>query len=87
LRATPNLKNKKNMILAEVAQQAVLHGNIAVGLGAMGGAIGVGLAAAKAAEATGRNPGAFGKVFLIGIIGMALAEGLAILTFFVVNGA
>jgi len=74
-------------ILAEAAQQAVLHGNIAVGLGALGGAIGVGLAAAKAAEATGRNPGAFGKIFLIGIIGMALAEGLAILTFFVVANA
>jgi F-type H+-transporting ATPase subunit c len=76
------------MILAEVAQQiAPLHGNIAVGLGALGGAIGVGLTAAKAAEATGRNPGAFGKIFVVGILGMALAEGLAILTFFVVQNA
>ena len=40
---------------------------------------------AKAAEATGRNPGAFGKVFTTALIGMALAEGLAILAFFVVN--
>jgi len=70
-----------------LAQAAVetLHGNIGVGLVGLGGAIGVGLTAAKAAEATGRNPGAFGKIFLIGIIGMALAEGLAILTFFVVG--
>jgi F-type H+-transporting ATPase subunit c len=76
------------MMLAEAAVPAVqtLHGNIAIGLAGLGGAIGVGLAAAKAAEAIGRNPGAFGKVFLIGIIGMALAEGLAILTFFVVGG-
>ena len=71
--------------VAEAASQG-LHGNIAIGLGALGGAIGVGLAAAKTAEATGRNPGAFGKVFVVGIIGMALAEGLAILTFFVVAG-
>jgi F-type H+-transporting ATPase subunit c len=83
LRATPNKKKRKKMILADVIP--VLHGNIAVGLGALGGAIGVGLTAAKAAEATGRNPGAFGKVFVIAILGMALAEGLAILTFFVVQ--
>jgi F-type H+-transporting ATPase subunit c len=82
------------MMLAEVAQAAAevantvsqtgMHGNIAIGLGALGGAIGVGLTAAKTAEATGRNPGAFGKIFVVGILGMAMAEGLAILTFFVV---
>ncbi len=72
------------MMLAQVAVEG-LRGNIAVGLVGMGAAIGVGLAAAKAAEATGRNPGAFGKVFTTALIGMALAEGLAILTFFVVN--
>lgn len=69
-----------------VSQIAPIHGNIAIGLGALGGAIGVGLTAAKTAEATGRNPGAFGKIFVVGILGMAMAEGLAILTFFVVYG-
>ncbi len=68
-----------------LAEATAMSGNIAVGLVGLGGALGVGIAAAKAAEATGRNPGAFGKIFLIGIIGMALAEGLAILTFFVVT--
>ena len=43
-----------------------------------GAAIGVGLVGAKAAEAVGRNPGAFGKVLTISIIGMALAEAIAI---------
>ena len=62
-----------------------LNGNVAVALVGLGGALGVGLTAAKSAEAIGRNPGAFGKIFLVGIIGMALAEGLAILTFFVVT--
>ena len=72
------------MMLAEAAMEMGLRGNIGVGLVGMGAAIGVGMAAAKAAEATGRNPGAFGKVFTTALIGMALAEGLAILTFFVV---
>ena len=72
------------MMLAQVAVEG-LRGNIAVALVGMGAAIGVGLIAAKAAEATGRNPGAFGKIFTTALIGMALAEGLAILTFFVVN--
>ena len=76
------------MMLAQMLAAAVaegLRGNIGVGLVGMGAAIGVGLAAAKAAEATGRNPGAFGKIFTTALIGMALAEGLAILTFFVVT--
>ncbi|HKQ38489.1 MAG TPA: ATPase [Verrucomicrobiae bacterium] len=57
---------------------------IGVGLVGLGGALGVGLAGAKAAEAIGRNPGTFGKVFTVALIAMALAEGLAILAFFVV---
>ena len=72
------------MMLAEAAVEG-LRGNIGIGLVGMGAAIGVGMAAANAADATGRNPGAFGKVFTTALIGMALAEGLAILAFFVVN--
>ena len=34
--------------------------------------------ARKAAEAVGRNPGAFGNILTISIIGMALAEAIAI---------
>jgi len=33
------------------------------------------------AQAVGRNPGAFGKILTIGIIGMALAEAIAIYGF------
>jgi F-type H+-transporting ATPase subunit c len=57
---------------------------VGVGLVGLGGALGVGMAGAKAAEAIGRNPGTFGKVFTVALIAMALAEGLAILAFFVV---
>jgi len=58
---------------------------VGVGLVGLGGALGVGMAGAKAAEAIGRNPGTFGRVFTVALIAMALAEGLAILAFFVVS--
>lgn len=41
-------------------------------------AIGVGMIGGKAVEAVGRNPGAFGNILTLGIIGMALAEAIAI---------
>lgn len=50
---------------------------IAPGLACLGAAIGVGLVGMKAAESVGRNPGAFGKILVIGILGMALAEAVA----------
>ncbi len=62
------------LILAEIS------GSVTSGLGVLGAAIGVGLVGAKAAEAVGRNPGASGKVLVQAIIGMALAEGLGILS-------
>ncbi|MEI8312075.1 MAG: ATP synthase F0 subunit C [Verrucomicrobiota bacterium] len=40
--------------------------------------MGVGMVGSKAAEAVGRNPGAFGKVLTISILGMALSEAIAI---------
>ena len=55
---------------------ANLTGNIHIGLAALGAAIGVGLIGSKAAEATGRNPGAAGDIRNIAIILAALAEGI-----------
>lgn len=60
---------------------AEMTGSIHVGLAALGSAIGVGIVGAKAAEATGRNPGAFGNILVIAIILAALAEGI---TFFAI---
>jgi F0F1-type ATP synthase membrane subunit c/vacuolar-type H+-ATPase subunit K len=51
------------------------------GLGGAGAAIGVGLVGSKAVEAVGRNPGAFGNILTLGIIAMALAEGLGIIAY------
>ncbi len=61
---------------------AGIKGNIASGLGALGAALGVGLAGSKAVEAVGRNPGAFGNILVLGIIAMALAEGLGVMALF-----
>jgi F-type H+-transporting ATPase subunit c len=55
---------------------AELTGNLHIGLAALGAAIGVGLIGFKAAEASGRNPGAAGDIRNIAIILAALAEGI-----------
>lgn len=51
---------------------------LAIGLGAIGPGIGVGLIGAKAMEAIGRNPEASGKVFVPMLIASAFAEAIAI---------
>jgi F-type H+-transporting ATPase subunit c len=61
---------------------AGITGNVASAAGLFGGALGVGLAGSKAVEAVGRNPGAFGNILVIGIIAMALAEGLGVMALF-----
>ena len=60
---------------------AEMSGSIHIGLAALGSAIGVGFIGMKAAEATGRNPGAAGQIRNIAIILAALAEGI---TFFAI---
>ena len=71
--------------LAQVAQPAApappwtpLAAGLAIGLGALGPGIGVGMGVAKAMEAIGRNPEASGTLFLPMIIGLAFAEAIAI---------
>jgi len=71
------------MMLAELTGN--LNGNVHIGLAFGGAAIGIGIAAAGAVVAIGRNPGTFGKVFTTMLIGMALSEGLAILAWIVVK--
>jgi F-type H+-transporting ATPase subunit c len=79
------------LLLAQAVGQSVDKlgpGLSLVGTG-IGAGIGVGLVGAKAAEAVGRNPGAFGSILTISIIGMALAEAVAIyglIAFFTLAG-
>ena len=70
-------------ILAEGANQiSSISGSIQGALGCMGAALGVGFVGAKAVDAVGRNPGAFGKIMVMGILGMALAEAVAFYSLF-----
>ena len=55
-----------------------LAAGLAIGLGAIGPGIGIGILGSKAMEAIGRNPEASGIVLLPMIIGIAFAEAVAI---------
>ncbi len=62
-----------------------IHGNIAnigaglaIGLGAFGPGIGIGMLAAKAMESLGRNPDAAGPIQTNMILAIAFAEAIAI---------
>jgi F-type H+-transporting ATPase subunit c len=56
---------------------------LAIGLPALGGALGQGRAAAATLESIGRNPNAADKLFVPMILGLALIESLAIYGFVV----
>lgn len=51
---------------------------VAIGVGALGPGIGIGLIGAKGMEAIGRNPEAAGKVQSAMILSLAFAEAIAI---------
>lgn len=56
--------------------------NFAVAFAGLGAALGVGMTGYAAAQAVGRNPGAFGKILTISILGMALSEAIAFYALF-----
>lgn len=55
-----------------------LGAGLAIGLGALGPGIGIGMLAAKAMEALGRNPEAAGPIQQNMILAIAFAEAIAI---------
>jgi len=61
---------------------AAVEGNLHIALAAIGAAIGIGLLGSKAAEATGRNPGAAGNILTLSIILAALIEGIVFFAIF-----
>ena len=70
-------------IIAEAVNQLEnITGSIQGALGCLGAALGVGFVGAKAVDAAGRNPGAFGKIMVLGILGMALSEAVAFYALF-----
>ena len=67
------------MILAQAAEVAQnMNGSITLAIAGAGAGIGIGLIGMGAVMAIGRNPGAFGKIYQLSIIAMALAEAIAI---------
>jgi F-type H+-transporting ATPase subunit c len=74
-----NNNKGKSMVTPMLAE---MSGSIHVGLCGLGSAIGVGLVGMKASEAVGRNPGAFGKVITLAVLGMALAEAIVFYALF-----
>lgn len=56
----------------------LLGAALAIGLGAIGPGIGIGLIGSKAAEAIGRNPEAEGQIRNIMILAAVFAESVAI---------
>ena len=70
-----------------ITMYAEMRGNIHVGLAALGAGLGIGILGSKAAEATGRNPGASGQILTISIILAALVEGIVFFAIFLANGA
>jgi F-type H+-transporting ATPase subunit c len=78
------------MDFMNVAAQQAATGNIpgkalgaalAIGIGAVGPGIGIGVGVYGAMTAIGRNPEAAGRIQTIMIIGLALAEAVAIYAF------
>lgn len=72
-----------NTIVA--AAEAVASTPWHIAFAAIGAALGIGLLGMKAAEGTGRNPGAATSILTLAIILAALIEGVFIITALVVG--
>jgi F-type H+-transporting ATPase subunit c len=59
-------------------EQVMLAKALAIGLGAIGPGIGVGIIGGKALEAIGRNPEVSGKILATMLLAVAFAEAIAI---------
>ncbi|MCU0502352.1 MAG: ATP synthase F0 subunit C [Anaerolineae bacterium] len=62
----------------ELAAMRNLAAALAIGLGAIGPGIGIGILGSKAMEAIGRNPEATGQIQSNMILGIAFTEAIAI---------
>ncbi|MGD9046681.1 MAG: ATP synthase F0 subunit C [Anaerolineae bacterium] len=62
----------------EVESMRLLATAIAIGIGAIGPAIGLGMIGSKAMEALGRNPEASDQLFVPFILALAFTEAVAI---------
>ncbi len=71
-----SLLELSTLVAAEAG--GAFNGAFALAIAGGSAAIALGLIGSAAATAVGRNPSAFGNILTIAIIGMALAEAIAI---------
>ncbi len=65
-------------VVSQVSNLAPIAKALAVGLGAIGPGLGIGMIGAKAMEAIGRNPEAAGKILVPMLLAAAFVEATAI---------
>lgn len=68
----------ENELASTVLNLSPIAKAIAIGLGALGPGLGIGMIGAKAMEAIGRNPEAAGKILVPMLLAAAFAEAIAI---------
>ncbi len=73
------------MLAADIAQNLLINTDIKTGVAMAGASIGIGCATAGALIAMSRNPGMMGRILLWMFVGMALAEGWAVIAWFAVK--
>ena len=78
LAASPAFAQATDPIRADRDKWLGLAAALAIGLSALGGALGQGRAASTALDGIARNPGAADKLFTPMILGLALIESLVI---------
>jgi len=76
--AAEALPEGESFTKAIFAVGAMIAAGIAIGVGAVGSGLGIGTAASGACTAVGRNPGVQGKIMMTMLVGMAMAESIAI---------
>lgn len=57
---------------------AMIAAGLAIGVGGLGVGLGMGTAVGGACNAVGRNPGVQGKIMITMLVGLAMAESIAI---------
>ena len=72
------MEEQLKLIAAQAEWAKLLGPALAMGLGAIGPGIGIGILVGKALEAIGRNPEAAGKIQTVMILGIAFTEAIAI---------
>lgn len=63
---------------SEIMELVPLAKALAIGMGAIGAGVGIGMIGGKAMEAIGRNPEATGKILVPMLLASAFAEAVAI---------